>query len=51
MQTELNLTKAAAAGKNLIKVAGMSKNLIGGPYLRQVAPAAELNFISYLPHG
>ena len=43
---ELNLTKAAAAGRNLIKVAGMSKNLSGGPYLRQVAPAAELNFTS-----
>ncbi|WP_297914378.1 hypothetical protein [uncultured Campylobacter sp.] len=32
--------------QNLIKTIDMSKNLIDEPYLRQVAPAAELNFIS-----
>ena len=36
----------SGSGQNLIKAADVSKNLIDRPYLRQVAPAARLNFIS-----
>jgi len=50
-RTRAKFNESGSGGQNLIKVADMSKNLSGEPYLRQVALAAELNFISHLPHG
>ena len=50
-RTRAKFNESSESGQNLIKVADMSKNLSGEPYLRQVALAAELNFISHLPHG
>ena len=47
-QTRAKFNESSSSGQNLIKGAGMSKNLISGPHLRQVVPAAELNFI-FLP--